>query len=48
MDINRLPQLDPTWPESAQQLIQQLIALSALQSEQLENKLQESRSLRSG
>ena len=32
MDIHSLPQPDPSWPESAQQAVQQLIALSVLQS----------------
>ena len=35
MDIHSLPQPDPSWPESAQQAVQQLIALSVLQSEQM-------------
>ena len=35
MDIHSLPQPDPSWHESAQQAVQQLIALSVLQSEQM-------------
>jgi transposase len=35
MNIHSLPQPDPSWPESAQQAIQQFITLSTLQSEQI-------------
>ena len=40
MQINDLPQPDPTWPKSAQKVVNQLNTLILLQSEQLAHQTQ--------